>query len=90
MKDFSLTIYLELIKLSIKKGYSFQPVQDFFRQPEMKVMVVRHDVDAHPEKALQVAKIESELGIRGTFYFKTKPVSFDGDIIRQETIKCTL
>jgi hypothetical protein len=35
-----------------------------------RVMIMRHDVDQHPRSALTMAGIESNLGIRSTWYFR--------------------
>lgn len=45
--------------------------------------ILRHDVDRQPENSLATAKIEKELGIKGTYYFRSVPESFDESIIRQ-------
>lgn len=44
--------------------------------------VLRHDVDRLPENSLVTAKIEAELGIKGTYYFRIVPESFDERIIK--------
>ncbi len=45
--------------------------------------ILRHDVDKLPENSLDTAKIEKELGIKGTYYFRILPESFNEKIIRQ-------
>lgn len=47
------------------------------------VCILRHDVDRLPKNALTIAKIENELGIKGTYYFRIVPKSFDKKIIMQ-------
>lgn len=48
------------------------------RHPEnYPLIVLRHDVDKRPESSLETARIESELGLRGTYYFRIVPESFD-------------
>ena len=47
-------------------------VDDYFDQktPETKYVILRHDIDAKPENALKVAKLEYDLGIKSTYYFR--------------------
>ncbi|MGB9928798.1 MAG: polysaccharide deacetylase family protein [Methanosarcina sp.] len=46
-------------------------------------ILMRHDVDRIPERALATAKIEYELGIKSTYYFRTTKNVFKPQIIRQ-------
>jgi len=39
-------------------------------------------VDKNPESALKIARIQNNLGIKGTYYFRCVKKSFDPDIIR--------
>lgn len=48
-----------------------------------KTIILRHDVDKLPENSLRFAQIQHELGIRGSYYFRMVPESFDTDIIKQ-------
>ncbi len=48
-----------------------------------KYVILRHDVDRKPGNALRMAKLEHELGIQSTYYFRMKPHTFKPDIIRQ-------
>ena len=47
-----------------------------------KFVILRHDVDALPENSLRFARIQTELGIKGTYYFRAVPQSWDEDIIK--------
>ena len=69
--DFSLTIYKRLLITLQARGYSFQAFEDFLDAPGKKVVVLRHDVDKLPENALKMARLEKELAIRGSYYFRT-------------------
>lgn len=80
--DFTLTKYKELLTQLQKAGFLFQPFQDFVSKQEMgKIISLRHDVDLLPENSLQTAIIEHELGIAGTYYFRSVPESWDKEII---------
>ena len=81
--DFTLKIYRELL-VALKTRYVFQTFEDYIRKPENKKLVVlRHDVDKHPKRSLTFAKIQAELGIRGSYYFRAVPESWDEGIIRE-------
>ena len=48
-----------------------------------RFIIMRHDVDRIPERALETARIEHELGIRSTYYFRTIKSVLKPSIIRQ-------
>ena len=48
-----------------------------------KLIIMRHDVDKKPYNALRIAKIENELGIESTFYFRTTKEVFIPEIISE-------
>jgi hypothetical protein len=50
---------------------------------ENPLVLLRHDVDRLPLNSLRFAQIQHERGIRGTYYFRMVPQSFDEAIIRQ-------
>ena len=81
--DFTLSSYKQLLQNLIKRDYIFQTVQEFFQLPEDRCIILRHDVDRKPKNALKVAKLENELEIKATYYFRTDPASWDEKIIRE-------
>ena len=48
-----------------------------------KVILLRHDVDLLPYNSLRFAEIQAKLGIRGTYYFRAVPESWDENIIKE-------
>lgn len=72
-RDFTITIYRTLLESIKDAGYTFRTFYDYMCEPEntKKIVILRHDIDANPGKALEFAVLENELGIRSTFYFKT-------------------
>lgn len=46
-----------------------------------KVVVLRHDVDKLPQNSLQFARIQASIGIKGSYYFRIIPKSFNEKII---------
>lgn len=73
--DFTINQYKELLQILIDEKYSFQTFEDFFKKPNNKVVVLRHDVDERPHNALKLAQTEFELGIRATYYFRIVKIS---------------
>jgi hypothetical protein len=68
MPRFSPSGYREFLATLLARQYSFGPFQEeFFNRPAL-ACVLRHDVDADPEAALRLARIESSLGISATYF----------------------
>lgn len=66
--DFTINKYSEL--LDELKAYGF------------KELTLRHDVDLRPANSLRTAKVEAEKGLRGIYYFRAVPESWNEDIIK--------
>jgi len=85
MKDFTLTAYekyLRAIKSSYENILRFE--EYFLAQPNPeKFCLIRHDVDRKPKNALRMAKLESEMGIKTTYYFRAKSHTFIPEIITE-------
>ena len=80
--DFTVKRYKELINAISNKNYSFQTLNDFIvNSIPLKSIVLRHDVDKFPSNSLKFAKIEAELGIKGSYYFRMVPESWNENII---------
>lgn len=48
--------------------------------PLEKVVILRHDVDRLPGNALKMARLEHEMGVQATYYFRAVSVSWDKTI----------
>ena len=81
--DFTIKKYTELLTVLIEKGFTFQTFAEYLKNPKNKVIILRHDVDLLPQNSLRFAKIQSELSIKGTYYFRAVPESWDEDIIKE-------
>lgn len=81
MKDFTIKKYILFLDNLIKQDYTFQTFSNFIKRPNEKSIVLRHDVDLLPENSLRFAKIQKEKGIKGTYYFRSIPESWDEKII---------
>lgn len=57
--------------------------QQINKSTNQQQIILRHDVDRLPQNALQTAKIEYELGIKGTYYFRIVPESYNPKIMEQ-------
>jgi len=78
VRDFDLSMYRRLCEAAISSGAPFYTVADYLdpQHQEGAAIVLRHDVDRLPSSALTMAKLEAELGLRATYYFRAKRVSF--------------
>ena len=85
MKDFTHDIYKELLETLKEINYQFITVEEYFTSnyDESKPFIMmRHDVDRHPNRSLEMAKLEKSLGLKCTYYFRTIPQT-----LKPETIK---
>ena len=83
MQDFSHNIYKKLLTTIIQNNYNVLTFRDYVLSETINypVLVIRHDIDAKPERALEMAEIESRVGIKASYYFRMKTAQ--SDIIRQ-------
>ncbi len=81
--DFTLKKYKELLITLKNENYNFQRFDEFLSKPNKKAVILRHDVDLLPKNSLRFAKIQHELDIVGTYYFRAVPESWDEAIIRE-------
>ena len=68
----SLAAYRALLGEATSAGYEVVALDEWLEQePDgRRVLVLRHDVDQQPAAALRMARIEEELGVRATWYFR--------------------
>ncbi|SEL10722.1 hypothetical protein SAMN04487910_1739 [Aquimarina amphilecti] len=81
--DFTVKKYKDLLQSLINQDYSFQTFEEFINKPNKRAIVLRHDVDLLPQNSLEFAKIQADKGVKGTYYFRAVPQSWDEDIIKQ-------
>jgi hypothetical protein len=81
--DFTSNKFIKLCE-AVSETYPTLTMSEYLdnQHPE-RFVLMRHDVDRIPERALMTAKIEQELGIRSTYYFRTIKSVFKPKIIRQ-------
>lgn len=88
MADFTLSVYQRLLKTFLEYNYYFYTVNDYVVAYNKNIVrdpfvILRHDVDKKPNNSLKIARIESSLGIRSTYYFRRKQCSDDSYCINQ-------
>jgi len=81
--DFTIEKYKELLQVLIEQKYVFQTFEEFIKNPETKAVILRHDVDLLPYHSLRFAKIQNELRIKGVYYFRAIPESWDEKVIKE-------
>ena len=84
--DFTHAKYEELCKAMVDSDCT--PVSvctylDLEAQPQPnRCIIIRHDIDRKPERALKMATIENDLGVKSTYYFRMKKGVFIPEIIK--------
>ncbi len=68
---------------SIKSPASTSTTQQLNKLTTKQIIILRHDVDRTPKNALKMAKIEHELGIQASYYFRIVKESNQPDIIKE-------
>lgn len=81
--DFTIKIYRQLLQTLQSQGFSFQTFTEFLNSPEKRNIILRHDVDLSPYNSLRFAQIQNEIGIKGSYYFRAVPESWNENIIRE-------
>lgn len=85
---FTLYQYRKLIEALISRGFVFHKVCDYHVNKNMRInanrfVLLRQDVDRLPGNSLAFARIQRELRIKSTFYFRAASGSFDEEIMKK-------
>jgi len=81
--DFSIITYKYLLESLLNTDYLFQTFNQSLEEVINKSIILRHDVDLLPQNSLRFAKIQNSVGIKGSYYFRAVPESWDDRIIKQ-------
>ncbi len=81
--DFTLNTYNQILSELIQSGYEFQTFSAFIRHPKPKSVILRHDVDLLPKNSLEFARIQAAKNVKGVYYFRSVPQSWDEKIIKE-------
>lgn len=84
MNDFSLEKYSVLCNELITSRYTILTVREYLSlRPVKDYAILRHDVDTKPHRALSMARLEQNMGISSTYYFRHTREVFQPHIIRE-------
>ena len=81
--DFTHSAYKHLLTTLQIQGYAFQSFEDFLQRSPLKAIVLRHDIDKLPTNALHMSRLENELGIQASYFFRVLPGVWDVAIMEQ-------
>ena len=83
--DFTLKVYRQLLETAIASGYTLTSYESYLTNTKkhQKAFILRHDVDKLPLNSLKTAKLQAELGVKGTYYFRVVKESFQPKVIEQ-------
>ena len=76
--DFTIDKYRELLLALQGSGYELMRYDEFCggKRAE-KMIVIRHDVDRSVERARRLARVENEMGVKASYYFREKFIGDD-------------
>ncbi len=81
--DFTSYKYKEFLTHLNKIDFPIYTLKDWIEKKPNHGMILRHDVDRNPKNAIVLAKIVSDLGIKGTFNFRVKRGKFETKAIKE-------
>jgi hypothetical protein len=81
--DFTHKQYEKLLHTIYASSYICSTVYDYLTSPNKQSIIMRHDVDRAIERALKMAQIEHNFGIKATYYFRTVDDVFNPEIITE-------
>lgn len=84
MREFTFKSIRAVYEEFLKNGYEVISFLEYLKNSNReKVMILRHDVDRFPKQSLKMAKLEHELGVTATYYFRTRKTTYKPDIINE-------
>jgi hypothetical protein len=81
--DFKIEQYKKILQALQQRGFFFQTFTEFLNDSKQKTIILRYDVDLLPKNSLYFAKIQAEMGIKSSYYFRAVPESWDEKIIKE-------
>lgn len=82
-KDFTYFKYEQLLKVINELSINVYTILEWYEKMPEKGILIRHDIDRWPKNALYIAKLEYDLGIRTTYYFRRSKGSFKPEIVKK-------
>lgn len=83
MRDFTTQMYAYILQQALHAKYQTVSLHKWFigvNYPQ--TIILRHDVDRYPHRALALARIENEYGCSSTYYFRYKQNVFLPEIVK--------
>lgn len=81
--DFMFERYRKLCAAIRDSGvYQAVTVVEYLKKPRSNSVLLRHDVDRKPRKALVMAQIETDYGLRSTYYIRAIQSCFDKNVLK--------
>jgi len=84
--DFTIQVYRLLLQTLQSAGYEFFTFAAWCRGEAVgveKYIILRHDIDKFPGHAYRIARVESAMNIKSSFYWLTRKPVFHPEIIRK-------
>jgi hypothetical protein len=73
---FTLVNYPRMVEIALARGFEFDFYKDDYDWSK-KIILWRHDVEFSPYIALEMAKIETKLGVKATYFFQTHAETYN-------------
>ncbi len=85
--DFTLTKYEQLCRTILDAGYTVWPIARYLSETDHsdRIVLLRHDIDRCLGNALQMARLEYELGVQATYYARMTASVFQPKILSEIT-----
>ncbi len=82
--DFTLSKFRRLCS-AVAQHYPTLTLAEYFQGEKLplRFAMMRHDIDRKPMRVLNTARVERELGIRATYYFRMNGTVFRPGIMRE-------
>ncbi|GAB7095380.1 hypothetical protein JCM30237_25330 [Halolamina litorea] len=80
---FTMGAYADLLESIKDGGHEFITVREYLASDDLpqRFVVLRHDVDRRPGRAVRMAELEADHGVRSTYYYRTS--TFEPDRTRR-------
>jgi hypothetical protein len=84
-RSFTIDEYKEILQLFINKNYETITFKDYIRNKNNytkdNILLIRHDVDRKIKNSFEMAKVENEMGLIASYYFRDR--TFDEVVIKE-------
>jgi hypothetical protein len=81
--DFTLKKYKELLQNILDSDLKIFGISSWYEESPNEGVLIRHDVDRFPKRALRMAYLEASYKVYTTYYFRITKNSFNSGIIKK-------